>query len=161
MNSYSLYQTQVDEWMDKNLDENFSTRRIQAMRLLQEESGLQEIVRLVGKDTLSFDDQLKLDIAKSIREDFLQQNAFHEQDTFTSLNKQNKMLNMVLSFYDEAKVALSEGVYLGDLLDMPIREQIARAKFIDETEIQRIDEIINNIPIEVKKLIDTVKEELQ
>lgn len=80
--------------MDKNLDENFSARRIQAMRLLQEESGLQEIVRLVGKDTLSFDDQLKLDIAKSIREDFLQQNAFHEQDTFTSLNKQNKMLNM-------------------------------------------------------------------
>lgn len=100
LNSYSLYQTKVDEWMDQNVSSTFSKRRKQAMKLLQEESNLQEVVRLVGKDTLSQEDQLKLEAAKSIREDFLQQNAFHEQDTFTSLDKQDKMLTMVLDYYN-------------------------------------------------------------
>ena len=160
LNSYSLYQSKVDEWMDKNVDETFSSRRTKAMRLLQEESNLQEIVRLVGKDTLSYDDQLKLEAAKSIREDFLQQNAFHEQDTFTSLAKQDKMLSMVLEFYDKSVLALKEGVYLGDLLNLPIRERIARAKYIDEKDIAQIDEITKNIPLEINKLVKSVKEEL-
>ena len=149
-----------DEWMDKNVDETFSSRRTKAMRLLQEESNLQEIVRLVGKDTLSYDDQLKLEAAKSIREDFLQQNAFHEQDTFTSLAKQDKMLSMVLEFYDKSVLALKEGVYLGDLLNLPIRERIARAKYIDEKDIAQIDEITKNIPLEINELVKAVKEEL-
>ena len=160
LNSYSLYQSKVDEWMDKNVDETFSSRRTKAMRLLQEESNLQEIVRLVGKDTLSYDDQLKLEAAKSIREDFLQQNAFHEQDTFTSLAKQDKMLSMVLEFYDKSVLALKEGVYLGDLLNLPIRERIARAKYIDEKDIAQIDEITKNIPLEINELVKAVKEEL-
>ena len=160
LNSYSLYQSKVDEWMDKNVDETFSSRRTKAMRLLQEESNLQEIVRLVGKDTLSYDDQLKLEAAKSIREDFLQQNAFHEQDTFTSLAKQDKMLSMVLEFYDKSVLALKEGVYLGDLLNLPIRERIARAKYIDEKDIEQIDEITKNIPLEINELVKAVKEEL-
>ena len=160
LNSYSLYQSKVDEWMDKNVDETFSIRRTKAMRLLQEESNLQEIVRLVGKDTLSYDDQLKLEAAKSIREDFLQQNAFHEQDTFTSLAKQDKMLSMVLEFYDKSVLALKEGVYLGDLLNLPIRERIARAKYIDEKDIAQIDEITKNIPLEINELVKAVKEEL-
>ncbi len=160
LNSYSLYQSKVDEWMDKNFDETFSSRRTKAMRLLQEESNLQEIVRLVGKDTLSYDDQLKLEAAKSIREDFLQQNAFHEQDTFTSLAKQDKMLSMVLEFYDKSVLALKEGVYLGDLLNLPIRERIARAKYIDEKDIAQIDEITKNIPLEINELVKAVKEEL-
>ena len=160
LNSYSLYQTKVDEWMDENVSSDFSKRRKQAMKLLQEESNLQEIVRLVGKDTLSPEDQLKLETAKSIREDFLQQNAFHEQDTFTSLHKQDKMLTMVLSYYNSAVKALSSGVYLGNILELPIRERIARAKYIDEKDVDKIDEIIDLIPKEIDKLVSAVKEEV-
>ncbi|MDU4652952.1 V-type ATP synthase subunit A [Sneathia sanguinegens] len=160
LNSYSLYQTKVDEWMDENVSSDFSKRRKQAMKLLQEESNLQEIVRLVGKDTLSPEDQLKLEAAKSIREDFLQQNAFHEQDTFTSLHKQDKMLTMVLSYYNSAVKALSSGVYLGNILELPIRERIARAKYIDEKDVDKIDEIIDLIPKEIDKLVSAVKEEV-
>ena len=160
LNSYSLYQTKVDEWMDDNVENTFSARRTQAMKLLQEEANLQEIVRLVGKDTLSFEDQLKLEAAKSIREDFLQQNAFHEQDTFTSLNKQNKMLTMVLKFYNEAVKALEKGVYIDNLMNLPIREKIARAKYISENEISQIDDIINEIPVQIENLIASVKEEI-
>lgn len=160
LNSYSLYQTKVDEWMDQNVSSTFSKRRKQAMKLLQEESNLQEVVRLVGKDTLSQEDQLKLEAAKSIREDFLQQNAFHEQDTFTSLDKQDKMLTMVLDYYNESVKALKNGVYLGNLLNLPIREKIARAKYVDEKEISKLDDIIKTIPKEIEGLISAVKEEV-
>ncbi|WP_314011324.1 V-type ATP synthase subunit A [Pseudostreptobacillus hongkongensis] len=153
LNSYSLYQTKVDEWMDNNISSEFSKNRTQAMKLLQEESGLQEIVRLVGKDTLSFEDQLKLEAAKSIREDYLQQNAFHEQDTYTSLVKQDKMLNMVLNFYFEAKKALKANVYLNDILKLDVREKIARAKYLSEEEIYKIDEINKELNEEIKELI--------
>ncbi len=160
LNSYSLYQTKVDEWMDQNVSSTFSKRRKQAMKLLQEESNLQEVVRLVGKDTLSQEDQLKLEAAKSIREDFLQQNAFHEQDTFTSLDKQDKMLTMVLDYYNESVKALKNGVYLGNLLNLPVREKIARAKYVDEKEISKLDDIIKSIPKEIEGLISAVKEEV-
>ena len=153
LNSYTLYQTKVDEWMDKNVDNRFSKNRVNAMKLLQEEASLQEIVRLVGKDTLSFEDQLKLEAAKSIREDYLQQNAFHEQDTFTSLSKQDKMLNMVLNFYYQAKRALESNVYIKDILDLEIRENIARAKYLSEDEIGKIDEIDNEVIRKIDELI--------
>ena len=153
LNSYTLYQTKVDEWMDKNVDNRFSKNRVNAMKLLQEEASLQEIVRLVGKDTLSFEDQLKLEAAKSIREDYLQQNAFHEQDTFTSLAKQDKMLNMVLNFYYQAKRALESNVYIKDILDLEIRENIARAKYLSEDEIGKIDEIDNEVFRKIDELI--------
>ncbi|HZK01016.1 MAG TPA: V-type ATP synthase subunit A, partial [Tissierellaceae bacterium] len=135
MDSYSLYQSKVDEWMDLNIDEKFSSNRIKAMTLLQEESALEEIVRLVGKDTLSEDDQLKLEVAKSVREDFLMQNAFHDQDTYASLDKQNLMLDMVLHFYDESKRALVNGVYLNELMALNVRDRIARAKYLEEDDI--------------------------
>ena len=153
LNSYTLYQTKVDEWMDKNVDERFSKNRVNAMKLLQEEASLQEIVRLVGKDTLSFEDQLKLEAAKSIREDYLQQNAFHEQDTFTSLAKQDKMLNMVLNFYYQAKRALESNVYINDILSLEIRENIARAKYLSEEEIGKIDEIDKEVVRKIEELI--------
>lgn len=108
LNSYSLYQEKMDEYFDANVDPNFSANRKLSMALLQEESSLQEIVRLVGRDTLSESDQLKLEVAKSLREDFLQQNAFHDVDTFCSLDKQNKMLSLILLFYHEAQKALEE-----------------------------------------------------
>ena len=153
LNSYTLYQTKVDEWMDKNVDNRFSKNRVNAMKLLQEEASLQEIVRLVGKDTLSFEDQLKLEAAKSIREDYLQQNAFHEQDTFTSLAKQDKMLNMVLNFYYQAKRALESNVYINDILSLEVRENIARAKYLSEEEIGKIDKIDKEVVRKIDELI--------
>ena len=98
LNSYSLYQSKMDAYFDEHVSEKFSKNRIRAMSLLQEESGLQEIVRLVGRDALSEADQLKLEVTKSIREDFLQQNAFHEIDTYCSLEKQMRMLDLILYF---------------------------------------------------------------
>ena len=102
LTSYSLYLEKMGEWMDAHVADDWSALRTEAMALLQEEANLEEIVRLVGMDALSEGDRLKLEVAKSIREDYLQQNAFHENDTYTSLNKQYKMLNLILSFRHEA-----------------------------------------------------------
>ncbi len=153
LNSYTLYQTKVDGWMDRNIGPEFSKNRSRAMALLQEESSLQEIVRLVGRDTLSEKDQLKLEVAKSIREDYLQQNAFMEADTYTSLNKQNKMLDIVLKFYDEGLRGLDNGAYLSEISVLPVRERIARAKYLPEAELDKIDEIERELINEVDNLI--------
>lgn len=150
MNSYSLYQAKVDGWMKQNVHENFADNRVKAMSLLQEESSLQEIVRLVGRDSLSETDQLKLEASKSIREDFLQQNAFHEVDTYASLDKQNLMLDLVLHFYDEGLRALKNGIYLSDLINLEIRDKIARAKYLDESDIGKIA----GIKTELTKIMD-------
>ena len=154
LNSYSLYQTKVDSWMDVNVGPEFSQNRKRAMALLQEESSLQEIVRLVGRDTLSEKDQLKLEVAKSIREDYLQQNAFMESDTYTSLTKQDRMLQLVLKFYDEGKRGLESGVYLKEISEMPVREKIARAKYMPESDLDKMNDILNEIENEVDNLIN-------
>ncbi len=151
LNSYSLYQSKVDGWMNDNIDTEFAANRQRAMNLLQDESELQEIVRLVGKDTLSEEDQLKLETTKSIREDFLQQNAFHEVDTFCSLEKQNKMLKIVLNFYDEGLRALKSGIYLKEVASIPVRDKIARMKYIPEDEMK---EELDSIQTELKTSID-------
>ena len=153
LNSYSLYVDKIGAWMNENVNENWNDLRIKAMALLQEEASLDEIVRLVGKDSLSEDDRLKLDVAKSIREDYLMQNAFHDVDTYASLEKQYKMLDLVLQFMDEARRALKAGVYLDKIIDMPIREKIARAKYIPEEEIGKIDEISKELSSDMDKLI--------
>ena len=153
LNSYSLYQTKVDSWMDVNVGPEFSQNRKRAMALLQEESSLQEIVRLVGRDTLSEKDQLKLEVAKSIREDYLQQNAFMESDTYTSLTKQDKMLQLVLKFYDEGNRGLESGAYLKEISEMPVREKIARAKYMPESDLDKMNDILNEIENEVDNLI--------
>ena len=154
LNSYSLYQTKVDSWMDVNVGPEFSQNRKRAMALLQEESSLQEIVRLVGRDTLSEKDQLKLEAAKSIREDYLQQNAFMESDTYTSLTKQDKMLQLVLKFYDEGNRGLESGAYLKEISEMPVREKIARAKYMPESDLDKMNDILNEIENEVDNLIN-------
>ena len=154
LNSYSLYQTKVDSWMDVNVGPEFSQNRKRAMALLQEESSLQEIVRLVGRDTLSEKDQLKLEVAKSIREDYLQQNAFMESDTYTSLTKQDKMLQLVLKFYDEGNRGLEAGAYLKEISEMPVREKIARAKYMPESDLDKMNDILNEIENEVDNLIN-------
>ena len=154
LNSYSLYQTKVDSWMDINVGPEFSQNRKRAMALLQEESSLQEIVRLVGRDTLSEKDQLKLEVAKSIREDYLQQNAFMESDTYTSLTKQDKMLQLVLKFYDEGNRGLESGAYLKEISELPVREKIARAKYMPESDLDKMNDILNEIENEVDNLIN-------
>ncbi len=153
LNSYSLYQSKIDEWMNENIDPDFAANRAKAMSLLQDETGLLEIVRLVGRDSLSEEDQLKLEATKSIREDFLQQNAFHDVDTFCSLNKQNKMLKLILNFYDQGMRALEQGVYLKDILNMDVRNRIARAKYIAEDNIDEIDKINEELVASIDNLI--------
>ena len=153
LNSYSLYQDKIDKFMDESIDRKFSAHRIQSMALLQEESNLQEVVRLVGRDSLSEADQLKLEVAKSLREDFLQQNAFHEVDTYCSLPKQFKMLNLILGFYDEAKKALDAGVYLDEILKIESREGITRSKNISENELEKFDELFETVKADIEKLI--------
>lgn len=154
LNSYTLYQTKVDGWMDQNVGPEFSRNRSRAMSLLQEESSLQEIVRLVGRDTLSEKDQLKLEVAKSIREDYLQQNAFMESDTYTSLEKQNKMLDLVINFFDEGVRGIDNGAYLSEIISLPVRERIARAKYLPEAELSKIDEIKTELASNIDELIN-------
>ncbi|WP_291632415.1 V-type ATP synthase subunit A [Clostridium sp.] len=153
LESYSLYLDKIGKWMDENVAEDWTELGMKAMGILQEEAKLQEIVRLVGLDALSEEDRLKLEVAKSIREDYLQQNAFDDVDTFTSLEKQHKMLKLILVFQVEAEKALNAGVYLSKVLKMEVRDKIARAKNIPETELSRIDDIYIQLSKEVEKLI--------
>ncbi|CBZ04523.1 V-type ATP synthase subunit A [Clostridium botulinum] len=153
LNSYSLYIEKISPWMDENVASDWTQLRIKAMSLLQEEASLEEIVRLVGIDALSEKDRLKLEVAKSLREDYLQQNAFHEVDTYASLEKQYKMLKLVLFFYDEAERALNAGVYLKELLDLEVRDKIARAKYVSEENIKNIDAIFNELSEVIDQLI--------
>ena len=151
LSSYSLYADRIDNWMNENVAENWGQLRVEAMTILQEESSLQEIVRLVGIDALSEKDRLKLDVAKSIREDYLQQNSFHEVDTYTSLKKQYKMLKLVIGYKREAERALEAGVYLSDILALEdLKDRIARSKYIHENDLDKIDQIA----VDLKNAID-------
>ena len=152
IDSYSLYQDKMDKYFDKNVSDTFSGNRLRAARILQEEASLQEIVRLVGKDSLSEPDQLKLEIAKSIREDFLQQNAFHDVDTFCSLEKQFKMLSIILGFYDKGLKAIEDGVYVNEITSVPSLERLGRMKEIPKDKIAEIDELKKNIYAEIDAL---------
>ncbi|AYE35081.1 V-type ATP synthase subunit A [Clostridium septicum] len=153
LNSYSLYDDTIDSWMNKEIAEDWSYLRQRAMTILQEEASLEEIVRLVGIDALSERDRLKLEVAKSIREDYLQQNAFHEIDTYASLGKQYRMLKLILLFQVEAERALDAGVYLDKVLKLDdVRDKIARSKYIHEEDIAKMDDIAE----ELKAAIDTL-----
>lgn len=152
IDSYSLYQSKIDKYLDENVDKKFSRLRKRAMALLQEETSLLEVVRLVGRDTLSDEDQVKLDTTKSIREDFLQQNAFHDVDTFCPLEKQFKMLDTILYFYDKSQEALEKGVYFSEIEKLDVKENIARMKYVPNDELEKIDEIKDKIDSELKKL---------
>lgn len=152
LSSYSLYQDKMDKYIDDNVEEEFSTMRKRAMSLLQQESGLQEIVRLVGRDSLSDSDKLKLEITKSIREDFLQQNAFHDIDTYCSLEKQDKMLDVILYFYDKALEALENGAYVSEIEKLEVREKITRAKNIHEDNLDQFQQIKEEIDKQMQQL---------
>ncbi|NLZ43827.1 MAG: V-type ATP synthase subunit A [Clostridia bacterium] len=145
LNSYSLYEDRLDEYYRREVGDEWLALRNRAMRLLQEEAELEEIVRLVGVDALSDRDQLVLEAARSIREDYLHQDAFHEVDTYTSLTKQYKMLRLVMAFYDVGQRLLKEGVSLARVRDLPIREEIGRAKYLPEGRLGEIDRLYNEL----------------
>lgn len=134
LNSYSLYMDTISKWMTENIDENWSRYRELAISLLQKESELEEIVRLVGVDALSASERLILESARSIREDYLQQNAFHDNDAFASLEKQLGMLKLVLSYYELGSEALKNGADMNKLFALPVRERIARAKYVADED---------------------------
>lgn len=153
LNSYSLYQDKMDSYIDKTVDEKFSKNRMRAMSLLQQESSLQEIVRLIGRDGLSDDDKLKLDVTKSLREDFLQQNAFHETDAFCPMEKQDLMLDTILYFYDKSLEALSDGANLDELEELEVKEKITRLKLIKDENLEEFDQVKEQIDRECKEAV--------
>lgn len=152
--SYSLYADRLGEWYVDNVGEEWLSLRATCMRVLQEEAQLDEIVRLVGMDALSPANRLTMETAKSIREDYLHQNAFHEVDTYASLEKQQYMLKLILEFDRLAQDALDKNVDIEDILELGVREQIGRAKYIPESEMYRFDDILAQIKKEMLALTD-------
>jgi V/A-type H+-transporting ATPase subunit A len=149
LQSYSLYEDRLGGWFEKEVSNDWGSLRIEAMRLLQEEAELQEIVRLVGLDALSIKDKFTLETTRSIREDYLHQNAFHDIDTYSSIQKQFRMLKLILMFQHEGQKALSEGAFFKDLTNLPIRERIAKSKLILENNLSEFDIIEAEIKKEV------------
>jgi V/A-type H+-transporting ATPase subunit A len=145
LNSYSLYVDALDEYYRTEVGEEWIKMREQAIEILQKEADLDEIVRLIGIDSLSPENRLIMETAKSIREDFLHQSAFHEVDTYTSFKKQYKMMGLVMLFHQHAEEALKSGKSIMDLAELGVREEIARAKYIPETELDKFDDIEKNI----------------
>ena len=135
LTSYSLYLDDMEKWFNSEVAEDWMDNRQKMMALLQEEAELEEIVKMVGMDALSPSDRLKMEAARSIREDFLHQNSFHEIDTYSSLKKQYLLMKLVLSFYEESSKALAEGASMNKLISMPVREQIGRFKYTHEDEL--------------------------
>lgn len=136
LTSYSLYLDSMEKWFNEEVEPGWMSARQEMMSLLQDESKLNEIVQMVGMDALSPADRLKMEAAKSIREDFLNQNSFDEVDTYSSLRKQYLMMRLVMSFYEKAKAALEKGANVEDLIAMPSREPIGRFKYTPEDKIE-------------------------
>lgn len=136
LTSYSLYADSLSRWFNREVGEEWTTLRGRLMALLQDEAELEEIVRLVGMDALSAPDRLKLEAARSIREDYLHQNAFHDTDTYTSLPKQLAMMKAILAFYDRGVEALKKGASVDALVSLPVREGIGRLKYAAEDRVE-------------------------
>ena len=150
LTSYSLYVDTMEKWFNAEVESDWTELRARLMRLLQEESELNEIVQLVGMDALSAPDRLKLEAARSIREDFLHQNAFHEIDTFTSLKKQHMMMMLMMAYYDKAGEALAQGVNIERLVSLPVREAIGRFKYTEEADLDKVyEDVIKTLESEI------------
>ena len=137
LKSYSLYDDQMSEYFNSNVDKNWSHHVKFVMSLLQEESSLQEIVRLVGLDALGATDRLKLLTAQMIREDYLHQNAFHPVDTYASLQKQFKLLSLILKFNELGNEAITDGKSYKNIENLSVRERIGRFKYVEEKDIDK------------------------
>ena len=143
LTSYSLYLDDVEKWFNANVESDWMSTRQELMRLLQDEAELNEIVKMVGMDALSAQDRLKMEAARSIREDFLHQNSFDEIDTYTSLRKQYYLMKLVYAFYSQSRQALTEGATINNIVKMEVRERIGRFKYTLESEIDAEYEKIN------------------
>ena len=159
LNSYSLYRDRLNDWFLSNVSKSWSEKTGKCLKILQEEAELDEIVKLVGVDALSADDRLTLEVARSIREDFLQQFAFDDVDCYTPLDKQNAMLELIFSFMDKAKQAIAKGADVQAISELPVRERIGRAKAVPtdkyKSEFAAIDAQITE---ELDKLVELSKD---
>jgi V/A-type H+-transporting ATPase subunit A len=147
--SYSLYLDKVESFWTEHVHPEFRAKRDRCMAILQRENELAEIVRLVGMEALSPEEQILMETAKSIREDFLQQNAFRDDDQFSSYAEQNKLLEMILLFNDRALEAHKNGAELEEIFEAPVRERIARAKYLSEDDLDTFDGIMDEIETEL------------
>ncbi|MEA4921907.1 MAG: V-type ATP synthase subunit A [Eubacteriaceae bacterium] len=160
LSSYSLYVDRLAGWYEENVDPEFPKLRENAIRLLQEEAELQEIVQLVGVDALSFEDRIKLEACKSIREDYLHQNAFHDVDTFASPDKQCKLLRLIMSYYELSVQAIGKGAAFNQLAALPVRETIGRFKYIEEKDVPKAyEDTAAELKKEISELISEEDEE--
>lgn len=150
LRSYSLYVERLEKWYAENVDKDFPAMREEALALLQQEAELNEIVQLVGADSLSASDRMKLEVCKVIREDYLHQNAFHEVDTYSSMNKQFRLLKLILAFYHEGLEGIRRGASFARIAQIPQREEIGRFKYIEE---EKIDESYERLMSEMKGAI--------
>ena len=153
LTSYSLYLDNMEKWFNENVASDWMSDRQKMMSLLQEEAELEEIVKMVGMDALSAGDRLKMEAARSIREDFLHQNSFHEVDTYSSLKKQYLLMKLVLAYYDHGVEALNQGASIQDLVKLEVREKIGRFKYTLE---DMLDEEYKNIMDQLAKEISNV-----
>lgn len=153
LTSYSLYN--LSKWFNSNVSEEWTELKTRIMGLLNDEAALDEIVKLVGMDALSATDRLKLEAARSIREDYLHQDAFHEVDTYTDLRKQYLMMKLVLSYYDLSLDYLNKGIQIEKLVKLPVRENIGRFKYVSSDNVNRVyDEIIGELNRELDNLLE-------
>lgn len=154
LNSYSLYLDSLKPWFDENFGTEFMKNRTKAMSILQHESSLNEIVQLVGKDSLSQGDQLTLEVARMVREDFLQQNAFMEVDCFSSYDRQERMLQLILDYDQLCRNAIQRGANVQELFDIPMREAIGRAKSVEEDAyVENFGRIRQKMEQEIEEVI--------
>ena len=138
LNSYSLYRDRLSPWFSENVSKSWMDNTARLLKLLQEESDLQEIVKLVGMDALSAEDRMKLELSQSIREDFLQQNAFEDTDSFTELDKQAALIELIFSFGDKANKAIEAGADVEKVATLPVRERIGRAKAVAYADYKKV-----------------------
>jgi V/A-type H+-transporting ATPase subunit A len=153
LTSYSLYTNKLDEYWDAKFDAEWTPSRVEAMKILEEEDSLKEIVQLVGIDALSKNERMTMETAKSLREDFLHQNAFNDIDTYTSMEKQFKMLTTILKFHHEGLQALQSGADMNKLFNLPVREKIARMGMVSEKDLGQIDALEDEMKNEIAQLL--------
>ena len=153
LQSYSLYVDRLTKWYEEHVSKEFPALRAQALLLLQEEAELQEIVQLVGVDALSAEDRLKLEVSRSIREDYLHQNAFHDVDTYASLGKQFVMLKLILGYYEMGKEAVSRGADFNAISGISVREAIGRFKYVEEAKVdETYTQLLETMQREISQL---------
>jgi V/A-type H+-transporting ATPase subunit A len=150
--SYSLYEENLRDYYTEEIAKDLMALRQQTMALLQKEAELEEIVRLIGKDSLAPADQLVLESAKIIREDFLHQNAFHAQDSYTSLKKQYHLLKLILSVNEQFKNAIEDKIMVSKLIEIPVLDEIAKAKYIPEEQINKIENMDSKVKDQIAEL---------